>query len=162
MIEEKYGKDVDQSLQKYLDMLISEEEGKRFKAKGVLSGDFTDERILLEEADAEIVIEFYRNHEVEQLKRIHPVFEKRFSRGIQSEAAFVKETLKQINAVFEKDKCGVPLPPNEWCLFYLKRVLIAALGREEKENQKFDEAMKELDKITDEINDAELNVQEED
>lgn len=145
LVGEKYGKNVDQSLQKYLDMLISEEEGKRFKAEIVLSGDSTDERILLEESDAEIVIDFYRNHEVEQLKRIHPVFEKRFSRGIQSEVAFIKETLKQINVVFEKDKCGAPLPPNEWCLFYLKQVFVNAVENQKRKNQEIEEALKNLE-----------------
>lgn len=155
LIEEKYGKDTDFLLKTLLEMLISKEEGKRISAEGILSEDFADQHILLDESDADVLVDFYKEHEVEELKKIHRIFEKRLSKGMILESDFVRKTVERIDSLFAEDKKGKPLPPNVWCLFYLKRVLKAALEKEEKENQKFDETMRELD----ELNDTEQNVQ---
>lgn len=147
LIEEKYGKDTGLSLRTLLEMLISEEEGKRISAEGVLSEDFTDQHILLEESDADVLVDFYKEHEVDELKKIHRIFEKRLSKGMLLESDFVKKTVERINVLFGEDKKGKPLPPNVWCLFYLRRVLESALEKEAKDNQELENAGKELEKM---------------
>ena len=147
LIEEKYGKDAELSLKTLLEMLISDEEGKNIKAEGILSEDFTDQHILLEESDADVLIDFYKEHEVDELKKIHRIFEKRLSKGMLLESDFVRKTVERINVLFGEDKKGKPLPPNVWCLFYLRRVLESALEKEAKDNQELENAGKELEKM---------------
>lgn len=147
LIEEKYGKDAGLSLKTLLEMLISDEEGKNIKAEGILSEDFTDQHILLEESDADVLIDFYKEHEVDELKKIHRIFEKRLSKGMLLESDFVRKTVERINVLFGEDKKGKPLPPNVWCLFYLRRVLESALEKEAKDNQELENAGKELEKM---------------
>ena len=151
LIEEKYGKDAGLSLKTLLEMLISEEEGKRISAEGILSEDFTDQQIILGESDADILVDFYKEHEVDELKKIHRIFEKRLSKGMLLESDFVRKTVERIDALFGEDKKGKPLPPNVWCLFYLKRVLKNALEKEAKDNQELENAGKEMEQMINDL-----------
>lgn len=151
MIEEKYGKDTGLSLKTLLEMLISEEEGKRISAEGILSEDFADQHILLDESDADVLVDFYKEHEVDEMKKIHRIFEKRFSKGILLESDFVTKTLERIDSLFGEDKKGKPLPPNVWCLFYLKRVLKNALEKEAKDNQELENAGKQMEQMINDL-----------
>lgn len=147
LIEEKYGKDTGLSLKTLLEMLISEEEGKRISAEGILSDNFIDQHILLEEPDADVLVDFYKEHEVDELKKIHRIFERRFSKGFLLESDFVRKTIERIDALFGEDKKDKPLPPNVWCLFYLRRVLNSALEKEAKDNQELENAGKEMEQV---------------
>lgn len=151
LIEEKYGKDSGLSLKTLLEMLISEEEGKRISAEGILSDNFTDQHILLEESDADVLVDFYKEHEVDELKKIHRIFEKRLSKGMLLESDFVKKTVEHIDALFGEDKKGKPLPPNVWCLFYLRRVFKNALEKEAKDNQELENMGKEMDQMMNDL-----------
>ena len=71
------------------------------------------------------------------------------------ESDFVRKTVERIDALFGEDKKGKPLPPNVWCLFYLRRVFKNALEKEAKDNQELENAGKELEKMIknlDEVN----------
>lgn len=151
LIEEKYGKDADFSLKTLLEMLISKEEGKRISAEGILSEDFADQHILLDESDADVLVDFYKEHEVDELKKIHRIFEKRFSKGFLLESDFVRKTIERIDALFGEDKKGKPLLPNVWCLFYLKRVMNSALKKEAKDNQELENAGKEMEQMINDL-----------
>ena len=151
LIEEKYGKDAGLSLKTLLEMLISEEEGKRISAEGILSDNFTDQHILLEEPDADVLVDFYKEHEVDELKKIHRIFERRFSKGFLLESDFVRKTIERIDALFGEDKKDKPLPPNVWCLFYLRRVLNSALEKEAKDNQELENAGKEMKQMVNDL-----------
>ena len=151
LIEEKYGKDTGLSLKTLLEMLISEEEGKRIRAEGILSDNFTDQHILLEESDTDVLVDFYKEHEVDELKKIHRIFEKRLSKGMFLESDFVRKTVERIDALFGEDKKGKPLPPNVWCLFYLRRVLESALEKEAKDNQEIENAGKEMKQMVNDL-----------
>ena len=85
------------------------------------------------------------------MKKIHRIFEKRLSKGMLLESDFVRKTVERIDALFGEDKKGKPLPPNVWCLFYLKRVLKNALEKEAKDNQELENAGKEMEQMINDL-----------